>query len=153
MLILKQCIFAFFLIGNALAEEEAFSEAMDSTLSFLSASGNPSNNSFCVQSIKNLMLRNDIPTTLHALKNNMTDAQLMRLGILASIALVSPWNQDKHGKFIIGDRGELVEDYHISSSESDIMLCVVCTLLAIIVLFHVTAAQQQYATPKPTLPK
>ena len=149
---IKQCIFVFFLLGNVLAvDEDAFGEAMDSTLSFLSSIGNPSNNTFCIQSIKSLMIRNDISTSVYILKNNITDAQLMRLGILASIALVSPWNQDKDGKFIIGDRGELMEDYHASSSESDIMLCVVCTLLAIIVLFHVTNAQQQYVMSKPVV--
>jgi hypothetical protein len=125
-------------------EEQALSEAIDSTLSFLSGSGNPSNNTYCVQNIKELMIRNGIQPSINYIRNNITDAQILRLGVLASIALISPWNQDTQGKFTITDRGVLVEEYHPSSSESDIMLCVVCTLLAIIVLFHVTSAQHQY---------
>jgi hypothetical protein len=132
-------------------DDGAFSEAMDLTLSFLSMSGSPSNNSFCVQNMKELMTRNGIIPSVLYLKNNLTDSQLLRMGILASIALISPWNQDAQGKFSITDRGILVEDYHPSSVESDIMLCVVCTLLAIIVLFHVTSAQQQYVLGPPAI--
>jgi hypothetical protein len=125
---------------------ESFSmgEAMDSTLALLSGTSSPSNNSFCIQNMKELMIRNSIIPSASYLRNNLTDAQLLRLGILASIALISPWDQDPNGKFFISDRGILVEDYHPSSSESDIMLCVVCTLLSIIVLFHVTSAQHLY---------
>lgn len=125
-------------------DDGAFGEALDSTLSFLSGSGNPSNNTFCVRSIRELMIRSGITPSVRYLRNNITDAQILRIGILASIALISPWNQDTQGKFTISDRGILIEEYHPSSSESDIMLCVVCTLLAIIVLFHVTSAQYQY---------
>jgi hypothetical protein len=151
---LKETVFVLFLItmishaSSYNNNDAAFSEAIDTTLSLLSSTTNPSNNSFCIQNIKELMIRNDISTTIQEMRNNNTDAQLMRLGILAAIALVSPWNQDAQGKFIISDRGVLMEDYHPSSSESDIMLCVVCTLLAIIVLFHVTSAQLQYVTSK-----
>ena len=138
-------IIVFIFISVACCEEEqALSEAIDSTLSFLSGSGNPSNNTYCVQNIKELMIRNGIPPSINYIRNNITDAQILRLGVLASIALISPWNQDAQGKFTITDRGVLVEEYHPSSTESDIMLCVVCTLLAIIVLFHVTSAQHQY---------
>lgn len=159
---LKQIIFKLILFAGFTnfasssgsdAEDGAFLEAMDSTLSFLSGSGSPSNNSFCIQNMKELMSRNGIiPSSVH-FRNNMTDAELLRIGLLASIALISPWNQDAQGRFSISDRGILVEDYHPSSSESDIMLCVVCTLLAIIVLFHVTTAQQQYvlAPPPPVI--
>ena len=125
-------------------ENPSLGEAMDSTLTFLSATANPSNNTFCAQNIKELMIRNSIPPSADYLRNNLTDAQLLRLGLLASIALISPWSQNTEGKFIITDRGILVDEYRPSSSESDIMLCVVCTLLAIIVLFHVTSAQHQY---------
>jgi hypothetical protein len=145
--ILRLLLFSWIMLCVEALENEddgAFSEAMDLTLSFLSKSGSPSNNSHCAQNMKELMTRNGILPSAAYLKNNMTDSQLLRLGLLASIALISPWNQDAQGKFSITDRGILVEDYHPSSAESDIMLCVVCTLLAIIVLFHVTSAQQQY---------
>ncbi len=134
---------------SSIVDDDVFSEAMDATFSLVSKVSNPSNNSLCVHNIKALMIRNEIPPSLYALRNNLSDAQLMRLGILASIALISPWNQDPQGKFIISDRGVLIEDYHPSSSESDIMLCVVCSLLAIIILFHVTSAQYQYVISKP----
>lgn len=151
---MRAFIFLHFLLcmhakGNAWQEAHhtsnlSLGEAIDSTLVFLSASGNPSNNTFCVQNIRELMIRNSIHPSIDYLRNNITDAQLLRLGMLASIALISPWKQNAEGKFIITDRGILVDEYHPSSSESDIMLCVVCTLLAIIVLFHVTSAQHHY---------
>jgi hypothetical protein len=130
-------------------DEFVLGEAMDSSLSFFSSTANPSNNTLCTHNIRELMIRNGIVPSASSLRNNLTDAQLMRLGILASIALISPWNQDAQGKFFITDRGILVEDYHPSSSESDIMLCIVCVLLSIIVLFHVTSAQHHYVLAPP----
>ncbi len=146
--VLKTCALLLFSLG---AEADVLGEAMDASLSLLSGTGSPSNNTLCAQNIRELMIRNGIAPSADSLRANLTDAQLMRLGILASIALISPWNQDAEGRFFITDRGILVEDYHPSSSESDIMLCIVCVLLAIIVLFHVNSAQQQYvlAPPEP----
>jgi hypothetical protein len=132
--------------------DRSMGEALDSTLVLLSGTSGPSNNSYCLQNVRELMIRNSIPPSAAYLRNNLTDAQLLRLGILASIALISPWDQDPNGKFFISDRGILIEDYHPSSSESDIMLCVVCTLLSIIVLFHVTAAQHHYVMADPPPP-
>lgn len=136
-------------LGNG---EEGLAEAMDNTLALLSGGGRPSNNSFCVQNMKELMLRNSIQPLADHLRHNLTDAQLLRLGMLAAIALISPWNQDTEGKFLMTDRGILMDDYHPSSSESDIMLCVVCTLLGIILLFHVTSAQSRYVMSDPSPP-
>lgn len=134
------------IIVSSQEETDGMVEAMDATLSLFSGSSTPSNNSLCTQNVKELMIRNSIHPSATYLRNNLTDAQLLRLGILASIALISPWKQDPQGKFVITDRGILAEDYQTSSSESDIMLCVTCTLLAIIVLFHVTSAQYHYVT-------
>ena len=136
-----------FTLGIAVEQsrcDAGLSEAIDSTFALLSGGGTPSNNSFCVQNMKELMIRNSIQPSADHLRTNLSDAQLLRLGILASIALISPWNQNLEGKLIMSDRGILIEDYHPSSSESDIMLCVVCTLLGIILLFHGTAAQYRY---------
>jgi hypothetical protein len=145
-------IILIIVLHNAVVQcqDTAMMEAMDATLSLLSGSSTPSNNTLCTQNIRELMIRNSITPSADFLRNNLTDSQLLRLGILASIALISPWNQDSQGKFVISDRGILVEDYHPSSSESDIMLCVTCTLLAIIVLFHVTSAQHHYVTSPET---
>jgi len=124
----------------------AFNEAVDKTMELASGAGNVSRVGICMQSLEDLMIRGGIPKDAAVLRNNLTDAELLRLGLLASIALISPWNQNpENGKFIISEQGGvLIEAFHPSASESDIMLCVVCSLLAIIVMFHVTHAQTQY---------
>ena len=124
----------------------AFNEAVDKTMELASGAGNVSRVGICMQSLEDLMIRGGISKDAAVLRNNLTDAELLRLGLLASIALISPWNQNpENGKFIISEQGGiLIEAFHPSASESDIMLCVVCSLLAIIVMFHVTHAQTQY---------
>lgn len=118
----------------------AFYEAIDRTIELSSGATSASRVPICVQSLKDLMVRAGIPMDADRLRGNLTDAELLRLGLLASIALISPWDQNpQSGKFFIAEHsGVLVEAFHPSSSESDIMLCVVCSLLAVIVMFHVT---------------
>ena len=146
-----------FSMVNAEDEEKALLEALDQTLTLASGSLYPSQNVHCVQNMKALMNRSGMPINPLELRHNLTDAALLRLSLLASIALISPWDQDPvTGYLLISNQGVMVEAYHPSASESDIMLCAVCSLLAIIVMFHVTAAQQQQlvaTTPGPEGPK
>ena len=127
-------------------EVSTFKAAVDGTVELSSGATQASRSPICVQSLKELMIRGSIPATAHELRNNLTDAQLVRIGLLASIALISPWDQNPDtGRFFISEKGGvLVEAFHPSTSESDIMLCVVCSLLAIIVMFHVTNAQKHF---------
>jgi hypothetical protein len=126
-------------------------EAVDSTVELSSGAGMASRVPVCVQSLEDLMIRAGISTDASVLRGNWTDAQLLRLGLLASIALISPWDQNPDtGRFLISEPGGvLVEAYHPSESESDIMLCVVCSLLAVIVMFHITHAQVQFIQSGP----
>jgi hypothetical protein len=126
-------------IGRALERGGgAFGEAMDRTVALSSGTLMASKNKRCFASMEALMIRNNIPTTASELRHNLTDAELLRIGLLASIALISPWDQHPlTGRLLISDRGVLLEAYHPSTSESDIMLCVVCALLGIIIMFHV----------------
>lgn len=129
----------------------AFMEAVDSTVELSSGAGMASRVPVCAQSLEDLMIRAGISTDASVLRGNWTDAQLLRLGLLASIALISPWDQNPDtGRFLISEEGGvLVEAYHPSESESDIMLCVVCSLLAVIVMFHITHAQVQFIQSGP----
>jgi len=125
-------------ITRALRGEGAFGKAIDQTVALASGTLLASKNKRCFENLEALMIRNRIPTTAAALRFNLSDAELLRLGLLASIALISPWDQHPmDGRLLISDRGVLLEAYHPSTSESDIMLCVVCSLLAIIIMFHV----------------
>jgi len=125
-------------ITRALRGEGAFGKAIDKTVALASGTLLASKNKRCFENLEALMIRNRIPTTAAALRFNLSDAELLRLGLLASIALISPWDQHPmDGRLLISDRGVLLEAYHPSTSESDIMLCVVCSLLAIIIMFHV----------------
>jgi hypothetical protein len=119
--------------------------AIDSTVALASGAAFPSQNQRCLDSLTELMLRNNVSTSADELRYNLTDEGLLRLGLLASIALISPWDQNPTtGHFYISEEGILAQAYHPSTSESDIMLCVVCSLLAIIVMFHITSAQQLF---------
>ena len=143
-------------MGEDAAKRVALYEAIDSVIELSSGATSASRVPVCVQSLKDLMVRAGIPTDAGVLRGeNYTDAQLLRLGLLAAIARISPWDQNpQSGKFYIAEHsGVLVEAFHPSASESDIMLCVVCTLLAVIVMFHVTNAQMQYVqSSEPTQP-
>lgn len=126
-------------------DQVLLANAMDMTVKLASGARQASQNKRCFESLKALMIRNNIPSTVEGMRMNLTDAELLRIGILASIALISPWDQDPmSGRLLISDHGVLLEAYHPSTSESDIMLCVVCSLLAVIIMFHVTNAQQQF---------
>jgi hypothetical protein len=127
-------------------KEPPLRAAVDSTVELSSGAGRASRVPVCMQSLEALMTRAGIPRDAGVLRRNWTDAQLLRLGLLASIGLISPWDQNPDtGLFRISeDSGVLVEAFHPSASESDIMLCVVCSLLAVIVMFHITHAQAQY---------
>jgi len=125
-------------VARALLGTGALGEAMDQTVALASGTLLASRNKRCFQSLEALMIRNNIPTTASGLRQNLSDAALLRIGLLASIALISPWDQHPlNGLLLISDRGVLLEAHHPSTSESDIMLCVVCALLAIIIIFHV----------------
>ena len=128
-------------------------DAIDDTLQLASGAMQPSQNGNCLSSMQTLLLRSNISSDLHHLRTNASNTELMRIVLLASIALISPWDQDAStGRFLITERGVLVEAYHPSTSESDIMLCVVCSLLAIIVMFHITEAQRVLGgLPEPIL--
>lgn len=134
------------IITDNQSKNYAFNEAVDNTIELASGAGSVSNVGICMQSLEDLMIRGGISRDATMIRTNLTDAELLRLALLASIALISPWNQNPEtGKFMISERGGvLIEAFHPSASESDIMLCVVCSLLAIIVMFHVTHAQTQF---------
>lgn len=142
-------LFLFLWVSATVGVEEVelpLHAAVDSVVELSSGAGRASRVPLCVQSLEELMLRGGIPRDADVLRSNWTDAQLLRLGLLASIALISPWDQNpRTGLFRISEHGGvLVEAFHPSESESDIMLCVVCALLAVIVMFHVTHAQAQF---------
>ena len=139
--------------NQIVVDEDSFARAMDITIALASGAVLPSLNKRCVDRMKALMIRNRIPTSASELRSNLSDQALLRIGLLASIALISPWDQDPvTGLLLISDHGILQEAYHPSKSESDIMLCVVCSLLAIIIMFHITSAQQQYIVSPPPPP-
>ena len=125
----------------------ALAQAIDITVQLASGTFQASRNRKCFDNLQELMTRHNIPINASMYRHVLSDGELLRLGLLASIALISPWDQDPGSKhLIISDQGVLIEAYHPSSSESDIMLCVVCSLLAVIVMFHVTGAQLKYVT-------
>jgi len=134
------------------AEGGAMEGAVDTTVALASGTAQASLNAQCMASLRELMQRQNISTEPSVLRHSLSDEELLRLGLLAAIALISPWKQEAgSSRLLLSDEGGLLRAYHPSSSESDIMLCVVCSLLAIIIMFHVTGAQQQYVQSPPSV--
>lgn len=148
---LNGALFLALAVGAAAGPLE---DAIDATLQLESGAQQPSHNAECLASMRTLLLRSNLSSSALELRHNTTDADLLRLALLASIALISPWDQDPEtGRFLLTERGILLEAYHPSTSESDIMLCVVCALLAIIVMFHIAEAQPPQRLPDTLLHK
>ena len=92
----------------------------------------------CVSRVRALMTRNAIPVDVTELRN-LSDVHLMRLGMLAAISHISPWMRDKNdtGCILLDNDGRLSPEHEVSTMESNVMLCIVCALLAVIGAMHI----------------
>ena len=119
--------------------DSVFTSAFSKTFALSSGADNVEHNVEALSRIEMLMTRHSIPLNITQLRWNTTDAELMNMAILAAVAHISPWQRlPKNQKMIlVEDNGRLLPAYSISSMESNIMLCVICTMLAVIASIHV----------------
>ena len=120
---------------------EEWGEALNSVFILNSKSSFVSANSQCSQSVLDLMVRQNIPTTAAAIRN-LNESQVLRLAMLASVAGISTWKRDAatDSFFLLTDQGRLVHPYTPNAVETDVMLSVVCILLVVIAMAHLSPA-------------
>lgn len=120
-------------------DDTLMGKAIAQTFALSSGAAGVQYNAKCQQRIKGLMQRTSIPYNITSLRWNTTDEELLHIAILASIAHISPWQRvvKNPALILLDDSGKLLPLYSISSMESNIMLCVICTLLAVIASIHI----------------
>lgn len=119
--------------------DPAWPDAMNSAFVLSSKSANVSGSLVCSKSVWDLMTRQRIPTSAAALRA-LNDTEILRVAMIASVAGISTWKRDASTDtlFQLTDQGRLVHPYTPNAVESDVMLCVVCALLVVIAMFHLT---------------
>ena len=125
----------------------AWDQAMESTFVLASSSGPVYNSQACSKSVRDLMIRQNIPVTAAGLRA-LEDAELLRIGMLASVACISSWTRDANDTMLqLTDEGQLIDQYLPSTVEVDIMLCIICALLIVIATFHIVPQDLVLAKP------
>ena len=133
------CVFFWFSTVDGL--DPAWGDAMNRVFALSSKSSSVSGNFMCTKSIANLMVRQNIPSTAAGLRA-LNDTEILQVAMLASVASISTWKRDapNNALFQLTEQGRLVSPYTPNAIESDVMLCVICTLLIVIAVFHLSPA-------------
>ena len=120
-----------------------FIGAFQNTFAALNGMDGIEKNQFAVQRIYNLMKRGGIPTSADELQP-LTPKDLLRLGMLAAVANISPWQRPTTNSTVIylTEDGIALLQNTVSTIESNIMLCVVCSLLTVIASMHLLHMKQ-----------
>ncbi len=128
---------------------DAFAAAMNTLFSLRSGAGSPSEFALCRKRMLDLMRRQRLPIRTRDLRAVLTDQELYRVVLLASIASLGPqWARDSStDAFLIDERGSLVRASVPSTIEDDVMLCLVCALLTAIAALHVVPPPPPPAPP------
>lgn len=119
----------------------SWGDAMNAAFALSSKSSAVSGNLVCSKSVADLMIRQNIPLQPDALRG-LNDSALLRLAMMASVAGISAWKRDvaTNTLFQLTEQGRLVHPYTPNAVETDVMLCIICVLLIIIALFHLTSS-------------
>jgi len=113
----------------------AFGLAMDRVFVLDSASSPVSAQESCLLNIRDLLIRQRMPTNISDVRN-MKDSELYDLLIRASITGISPWKRDDNNKIKLTDFGYPIHPSLPTNIESDVMTCIICALLIVIATFH-----------------
>ena len=103
----------------------------------------------CTRSLRALMVRQRIPWAGADLRA-LPDARLVQLALLAAVAGTNgPWQRDTSGGsdlLLLDENGRLRPAFVPSAVESDVMLCIICALLAVIAAYYYAGAAPPSAT-------
>ncbi len=119
------------------AEEDAFSVALNATFMLEGGSQSPSRVGACARSLQSLMRRQRIPESAAAMRD-LSDARLVQLAMLAAVAgTTGPWQRDGSTDLLLLDElGRMRPAFVPNQVESDVMLCLICGLLALIAAYY-----------------
>jgi hypothetical protein len=119
---------------------EAFADALNAVFTLQSGAGNAADLLLCQKRTMDLMRRQHIPVRIDALRT-LSDTDLYRLGILAAIGGLGQWKRhESTDALLIDEQGVLIRALVPDTVESDVLLCLICALLTIIAVYHVTLA-------------
>ena len=137
----------FLILTAARAEEDAFSVALNATFTLEGGVQSPTQIGACARSLQSLMRRQRIPETAWELRG-LSDARLVQLALLAAVAgTTGPWQRDGSTDLLLLDElGRLRPAFVPNQVESDVMLCLICALLALIAAYYFVL------TPSPSSP-
>jgi len=90
----------------------------------------------CRQAVGRLMAAQNISDKPAALRG-ASDAELVRMAMLAAVAGISEWKRSPEGRILISEQGALQPLHHVDAIHIDVLLGIICTLLAVIVATHV----------------
>ena len=129
-------------------ETKSFNTAVDSLFILESRSFPVSGQLVCIKALRALLLRQGIPIRLDLLRQ-MKDVELYQLALLAALGGASKWNRDSGTNLVVisDDNGALSYPNTPKAVEGDLMLCVVCALLTVIAMHHMTPPQQPQQPP------
>lgn len=117
--------------------EDAFSAALNATFTLEGGVQSPTQIGACARSLQSLMRRQRIPETAWELRG-LSDARLVQLALLAAVAgTTGPWQRDGSTDLLLLDElGRLRPAFVPNQVESDVMLCLICALLALIAAYY-----------------
>lgn len=116
-------------------DSSAFSLAMDDIFVLDSGSNFPSNHELCKKNIMDLFMRQNLPLNSTHVKA-LDLRSLYKYLILSSVAGITNWKRDDQNRIKLTDYGYPIQVSNPSNTETDIMTCIICSLLIVISTFH-----------------
>jgi hypothetical protein len=131
---------------------EAFAGALNAVFALQSGAGNAADLHLCQKRTLDLMRRQRIPLRVADLRT-LSDVELYRLGIMAAVGGLGQWRRhETTGVLLVDDQGALLRALIPDAVESDVLMCLICALLAVVAMYHVVPASargEAVAAPPP----
>jgi hypothetical protein len=128
---------------------EAFAGALNAAFTLRSGAGNAADLLLCQKRTLDLMRRQRIPLRVADLRA-LSDVELYRIGIMAAVGGLGQWRRhETTGALLVDDRGALVRALIPDTVESDVLMCLICTLLTVIAMYHVNTTPAAVAVTGP----
>jgi hypothetical protein len=119
-----------------------FNTAFDQLFVLDSGASYASNQELCRKTVKDLLIRQNIPLN-HTTLRNLDLVALYKISFMAGLTGITNWKRDDFNKIKLTDYGFPIQDSNPSNIETDIMTCIICALLIIISTFHIFQYKQQ----------
>jgi hypothetical protein len=126
---------------------EAFAGALNAVFTLQSGAGNAADLLLCQKRTLDLMRRQRIPLRVADLRA-LSDVELYRLGIMAAVGGLGQWRRhETTGVLLVDDQGALLRALIPDAVESDVLMCLICALLAVVAMYHVVPGAPPLPAP------